>query len=238
MSVAEIEHAVERAQQRVQLVRAEQHGDAELRSATTSASSTTVLWWCGSRLISGSSSSSSRGRPSSACASSRRWRSPPEISARGRRASVARADQVERAVDLAAAARLGNGRPRRWPSTALGDEVPAAQAHGGQSRRDSAACSRRRGCRASPAGRAPRCAPWLRRERGRASARISVVLPAPLAPSTPTNSHFAISRVMPVEDRRGRRVSRWTSRNSIAFTRSVTAARVSTASSSSIIQAW
>ena len=61
-------------------------------------------------------------------------------------------------------------------------------------------------------------------------ARISVVLPAPFGPSTPTNSHAAISRLTPSRMARPPSARR-TSRNSMAFM-PLSAQRASTASSS------
>ena len=86
MAVAEIKHAIKRAEQWVELVGAEQHRDAQFllqRPRQLDHRRLMMRVEADQRLV-----QQQQARPaSSACASSRRCRSPPEVSASGRRAS-------------------------------------------------------------------------------------------------------------------------------------------------------
>ncbi len=183
LAAAEVQHPVQRAQQRVQLVRAEQHGDAELALQPAHQPhhlALPVRVEADQRLV----QQQQAGRPSSACASSRRCRSPPDSSASGRRAS-ARAPTSSSARPP----RAGRpGQPRQAPAVAAyggGDEVPAAQPQR-RGRPDLRHVADRRLPR-----RAGRPSTSMRPAAGGSRpriARISVVLPAPFGPSTPMNS--------------------------------------------------
>ena len=100
---------------------------------------TTTCCWCGSRLISGSSRRRRRGLPISASASSRRWRSPPDMFGERTGGERVRADRMEHAVDLAPRPRAVRiGRPKRWPS------IEQARKSRPESRRSTGAVARLR----------------------------------------------------------------------------------------------
>ena len=129
LAMAEIEHAVDRAEKLVQLVGAEQHRQLELATDSRMTSMATCCW-CGSRPISGSSSRSSVGAPISACASRSRCRSPPDMSESGRRAR-------SRAPTGRALRSCGDRRGQRRQAEAVaveraGEEIESAHAKAGR----------------------------------------------------------------------------------------------------------
>ena len=156
--------------------------------------STTTCCWCGSRLISGSS---------------RRRRRGPADERLGDEQALALAAghprqrpsaRVPVPPTMSSASSTGapvggrdRGRPQRSPLTARGDEVAAGDAARSAARSASAAGSRSPACRGGRARRRRRSA----RSRGGTRpriARISVVLPEPFGPSTPTNSPSPTSK--------------------------------------------
>ena len=91
---------------------------------------------------------------------------------------------------------LRSGRPRRWPSTTLATKSQPLSRMSGERAARPAAYSRSPRCRAPPAAPARGSCRRLGGTSPR-TARISVVLPAPFGPSTPTNSPPAMSRLTP-----------------------------------------
>ena len=150
----------------------------------------------GSRPSSGSSRMRRRGLPMSACAMSSRWRSPPDMAASGRRARSTALTICQRLVDLPRGRRAPREREAGPLAVERGDEeIAAGKRRGRRAWCGPAAGSRRRHCRASPARRERRSSRTTAGASPR-RARNSVVLPAPLAPSTPTNSPSPTAREM------------------------------------------
>ena len=200
MPVAEVQHPVERAEQRIELVRAEQHGDPQLPLQLAHELHHALLMRrveTDERLV----------EEQQARLAEQRLREQQSLALPARELGErapgqrARADAIERRGDVAP---RGSARDRHAePMSVDGarDEIPSAQPALAQCGFGPGADSRSPGCRARPAGRARGSC----RSRGVTSprmARMRVVLPAPFGPSTPTNSASRTARSTSCRSRR------------------------------------
>ena len=152
-AAAEIEHAVDRVDQRIELVGAEHDRDLELVADAPRDLDDALLMRRierDQRLV-----EQQQPRPAEQRLAQQH---PLALAARefADRAAgeVARADLIERPVDLASRRLVEPGEAEARAHRGAGDDVPAGEPQARRSRRGSAACSRSRDCRASAACRA------------------------------------------------------------------------------------